>query len=98
MQDLRPANLRVNSACASACVVLKSLIPANPACRIAASRGTLMVATSRHRPWAIRKFFSAHLMSEVTRILSAIERGDTKAADQLLPLVYDELRRLAAHQ
>ena len=35
-------------------------------------------------------------MSDVTRILSAIERGDPKAADQLLPLVYDELRRLAA--
>jgi RNA polymerase sigma factor (TIGR02999 family) len=35
-------------------------------------------------------------MSEVTRILSAIERGDPHAADQLLPLVYDELRRLAA--
>jgi RNA polymerase sigma factor (TIGR02999 family) len=35
-------------------------------------------------------------MSEVTRILEAIEDGDTKAADALLPLVYDELRRLAA--
>src|SRR5919201_2600114 len=35
-------------------------------------------------------------MSEVTRILSAIEQGDAHAAGQLLPLVYDELRRLAA--
>src|ERR1700756_3259472 len=35
-------------------------------------------------------------MSEVTRILSAIEQGDPRAAEQLLPLVYDELRRLAA--
>jgi RNA polymerase sigma factor (TIGR02999 family) len=35
-------------------------------------------------------------MSDVTRILSAIGQGDPKAADQLLPLVYDELRRLAA--
>lgn len=35
-------------------------------------------------------------MSDVTRILSAIEQGDPHAADQLLPLVYDELRRLAA--
>ena len=34
-------------------------------------------------------------MSEVTRILSAIEQGDTGASEQLLPLVYDELRRLA---
>jgi RNA polymerase sigma factor (TIGR02999 family) len=37
-------------------------------------------------------------MSEVTRILSAIEQGDASAADQLLPLVYDELRRLAANR
>ncbi|MHC4117479.1 MAG: ECF-type sigma factor [Planctomycetota bacterium] len=37
-------------------------------------------------------------MSDVTRILTAIERGDTKAADELLPLVYEELRRLAAHK
>ena len=37
-------------------------------------------------------------MSEVTRILSAIEQGDPHAAAQLLPLVYDELRKLAAQQ
>ncbi len=37
-------------------------------------------------------------MSEVTRILSAIEQGDPHAAERLLPLVYDELRRLAAAQ
>jgi RNA polymerase sigma factor (TIGR02999 family) len=35
-------------------------------------------------------------VSEVTRILSAIEQGDPQAADQLLPLVYAELRQLAA--
>jgi len=35
-------------------------------------------------------------MSEVTRILSAIEEGDTRAAEQLLPLVYHELRKLAS--
>ncbi|MFO0959259.1 MAG: ECF-type sigma factor [Isosphaeraceae bacterium] len=35
-------------------------------------------------------------MSDVTRILLAIEQGDPQAAEQLLPLVYDELRRLAA--
>ena len=34
--------------------------------------------------------------SEVTRILSAIRNGDAQAAKELLPLVYDELRRLAA--
>jgi hypothetical protein len=37
-------------------------------------------------------------MSEVTRILSAIEQGDSRAAEQLLPMVYDELRKLAAHK
>src|ERR1700730_15383138 len=38
------------------------------------------------------------LMNEVTRILSAVEAGDGHAAEQLLPLVYDELRRLAAQK
>ena len=37
-------------------------------------------------------------MSEVTRILSAIEQGDRGAAEQLLPLVYDELRKLAGQR
>ena len=37
-------------------------------------------------------------MSDVTRILTAIEQGDAKAADGLLPLVYEELRRLAAQK
>lgn len=37
-------------------------------------------------------------MSDVTRILQAIEHGDAKAANELLPLVYQELRRLAAHK
>jgi RNA polymerase sigma factor (TIGR02999 family) len=40
----------------------------------------------------------AALMSDVTRILSAIEQGDPSAAEQLLPLVYDELRKLAAQK
>src|SRR5713226_3204277 len=35
-------------------------------------------------------------MTDVTRILSAIEHGDPHAGEQLLPLVYDELRKLAA--
>ena len=35
-------------------------------------------------------------MSEVTRVLEAIQQGDPEAADELLPLVYEELRRLAA--
>ncbi len=37
-------------------------------------------------------------MNEMTRILSAIEQGDSRAAERLLPLVYDELRRLAAQR
>src|SRR2546423_5659985 len=37
-------------------------------------------------------------MSDVTQILSAIEQGDPHAAEQLLPLVYDELRKLAGQR
>jgi RNA polymerase sigma factor (TIGR02999 family) len=37
-------------------------------------------------------------MNDVTRILSAVEHGDARAAEHLLPLVYDELRRLAAQR
>src|SRR5947209_15217979 len=37
-------------------------------------------------------------MNQVTRILSAIDHGDPRAAEQLLPLVYEELRRLAAQR
>jgi RNA polymerase sigma factor (TIGR02999 family) len=37
-------------------------------------------------------------MSEVTRILTAIEQGNAKTSEELLPLVYSELRRMAAHK
>jgi RNA polymerase sigma factor (TIGR02999 family) len=37
-------------------------------------------------------------MSDVTRILNAIEQGDTQAIEKLLPLVYEELRHLAAQK
>src|SRR6266536_1066718 len=37
-------------------------------------------------------------MSEVTRILEAVQRGDGNVADELLPLVYEELRKLAVHK
>jgi RNA polymerase sigma factor (TIGR02999 family) len=47
----------------------------------------------RHRN-AARSMIQA--MSEVTRVLSAIDQGDPHAAEQLLPLVYEELRKLAA--
>ena len=42
--------------------------------------------------------FETMPMTDVTHILSAIERGDLSAAEQLLPLLYDELRKLAAHK
>ena len=37
-------------------------------------------------------------MSDVTHILDRVHQGDSKAAEELLPLVYDELRKLAAHR
>ena len=45
---------------------------------------------------AVSIYLKATLMTDVTRILSAIEEGDAQAAERLLPLVYDELRKLAA--
>jgi RNA polymerase sigma factor (TIGR02999 family) len=44
-------------------------------------------------PWAAAYY---RVMSDVTQLLGAIEAGEPKAADQLLPLVYEELRKLAA--
>ena len=43
-----------------------------------------------------RTTVNSRTMSDITRILDAIQQGDPKAAHELLPLVYDELRRLAA--
>lgn len=37
-------------------------------------------------------------MSDITRILEALEKGDSNAADELFPLVYQELRRLAGRK
>ena len=37
-------------------------------------------------------------MSDITRILNSIEQGDPRAADELLPLIYAELRRMAAQK
>ena len=50
--------------------------------------------------WKATKFFQNRLqrfMSEITCILKALERGDHATAQDLLPLVYSELRKLAAH-
>jgi RNA polymerase sigma factor (TIGR02999 family) len=41
---------------------------------------------------------SLSLVSEVTRIIERVQQGDPRAAEQLLPLVYEELRKLAAHK
>ena len=43
-------------------------------------------------------FLFGESMSEISGVLSAIEQADPKAAQQLLPLVYDELRKLAAQK
>ena len=56
-------------------------------------RATALESRSGTTPWRPSE---AVFMNDVTRILSAIEDGDPQAAEQLLPLVYDELRRLAA--
>src|SRR2546428_9133013 len=40
----------------------------------------------------------AYTMSQFTRVLDEIQQGKEKAADELLPLVYEELRKLAAHK
>ena len=37
-------------------------------------------------------------MSDITQLLSAMDSGDPRAAEELLPLIYDELRKLAAHK
>lgn len=44
------------------------------------------------------RYQSVTAMNDLTHILNLVERGDSKAADELLPLVYQELRRLAAHK
>src|SRR3954451_13629832 len=50
-------------------------------------------------PWRRdRRHGRPSAMNDVTCILSAIEQGDPRAAEQLLPLVYDELRKLAARR
>ena len=52
------------------------------------------------RFWVVRFRFEVTLegVSDVTRILNAIERGDAQSTDELLPVVYQELRRMAAHK
>jgi RNA polymerase sigma factor (TIGR02999 family) len=59
------------------------------------------MASHRSRAWRELFYAAASIlkpMSEVTRILAAVERGDAHAAEELLPLVYNELRKLAAQR
>lgn len=58
----------------------------------------MVLQTEVEWPYFRGRSYPGEEMSEVTRILSAIEGGDRQAADQLLPLVYDELRKLAARR
>lgn len=58
---------------------------------VAASR---RLPDCRHQPERLH----SSVMSEVTRILSAMEQGDPHATDQLLPLVYEDLRKLEAQR
>jgi RNA polymerase sigma factor (TIGR02999 family) len=57
-----------------------------------------LASTTYVRARFLSKPNSGEGMSEATRILTAIENGDRQAAEQLLPLVCDELRRLAARK
>src|SRR6266540_6169783 len=57
------------------------------------------------RPWALRlgfnlsrSFRSLPPVNEVTRIIDRVQQGDATAAEELLPLVYEELRKLAAYR
>ena len=63
--------------------------------------GTERLRATALEPWSgtpPERPSGAVSMNDVTRILSAVEHGDPAAAEQLLPLVYDELRRLAAQR
>ena len=66
----------------------------------AQSRGPTRANTVVRCPFLPLTFWTVILdrVSDVTQILSAIEQGDPSAAEQLLPLVYDELRKLAAQK
>lgn len=57
--------------------------------------GVILGLATGRKSWA-SEWMAYRIMSEVTRILSRIEQGDAAAAEQLLPMVYTELRKLAA--
>ena len=61
-------------------------------------RGDLHLVSAHGLRWPSAGGTLCCMSSDVTRILSAIEQGDPSAAEQLLPLVYEELRKLAAQR
>src|SRR5262249_51798984 len=70
----------------------------SPAARAGSAGASLSAATGRafaHSEVGLGRPWRRAPMTDVTRILSAIEQGESESAEQLLPLVYDELRRLA---
>src|SRR5437763_4864147 len=80
------------------CLALRCIAPAG---RGVATKGKAMQMQGPRSPRDLQVISLAVIygvMSEVTRILGAIEQGDPHAAGQLLPLVYNELRRLAARK
>ena len=62
------------------------------------SRGAPPAATSQFEVVVGCRWATLTGVSDLTRILDRVEQGDGKAAAELLPLVYEELRKLAAHK
>src|SRR5438093_1217521 len=81
--------LRVKHTASSLTCKRGSPVGARPLAAARGGRYTPTTPTPSHGPAP---------MNEVTRILAGIEQGDPQAAAQLLSLVYDELRKLAAHR
>src|SRR4051812_16122501 len=67
----------------------------HPRARLRGNPGNRLGLRAGTSGWAPRWLSD---MNDATRILQDIERGDPRAAEQLLPLVYDELRKLAAQK
>src|SRR5207244_4142360 len=83
----------------SATSISESVCPSRKRQRRTSRRPSLTLpALRRRRLRLIPQAVILAAMSDVTRILSAIAQGDPHAAEQLLPLVYEELRQLAAQK
>ena len=63
-----------------------------------AAASVSLLSIARISRCGLRLFLYSGSVSEITRILTAIEQGDAKSTDELLPVVYNELRRLAAYK